>query len=566
MARGVKGPRRKGPDKQRTGFGIQPEQQPQPHAEDAGMDCKACIRMVLACAETYVALEFAGALGGWVNCECFFSLVLVALLAALPFNLQTHEMMSQSKDSYLNRADALFSDGAFDKAASLYERAVNTEETAQGHLYLAEALMKVNRLDQAAKHYQRAASLFEQPKEKASMFSYLGKLHTEAGNEELALDSYWHVLDLYSSGDPLALADAHVLVAEAMIDTFQHRAAIQQLQKALALAPNHATANLLLAHCLRDLGDFRRAIGRYKRLIQLQPRDFPSLFSLGMTYHEVGEFQPALAMFKRASAVNPNSSEVQLMLAALQQQPYSGAHTPHSLLSSIFDLDARRRAVTAARLVLDASNLLVPPREQTEAAAASSNPPQAQQGQQPKHSEVAVGVGSDGDVHAGDGEPMAEEDPDGADEPDHKSQFKQVYGLRFKNTTDLFLPVITKHLGMQPNSGFQWLDVLELGCGRSELVSHLRSMADRLQCVEVSSISARQLQRGGQYDEVRHADVLSTLPAIPSSSIDLVVATEVVPYFGSLRELFQQLSRVLRSDGLAVFHTDPLADEAGDGK
>lgn len=55
----------------------------------------------------------------WLNCECFFSLVLVGLLAALPFNLHTQELM-QTPETYVARAMELSEEGAFDKVLLLY--------------------------------------------------------------------------------------------------------------------------------------------------------------------------------------------------------------------------------------------------------------------------------------------------------------------------------------------------------------------------------------------------------------------------------------------------------------
>lgn len=78
----------------------------------------------------------------WFNCECFFSAILVALLAALPFNLHSTDLY-QTRETYVTRAEELFSKGSFEKAASLYERAVNADETADGHVFLAETLVRV---------------------------------------------------------------------------------------------------------------------------------------------------------------------------------------------------------------------------------------------------------------------------------------------------------------------------------------------------------------------------------------------------------------------------------------
>lgn len=47
------------------------------------------------------------------------------------------------------------------QAASLYERAVNTEETAERHVLLAEALVLAERRNQALWHYERAANLYD---------------------------------------------------------------------------------------------------------------------------------------------------------------------------------------------------------------------------------------------------------------------------------------------------------------------------------------------------------------------------------------------------------------------
>lgn len=56
----------------------------------------------------------SGDLVSWLNCECFFSLVLVGLLAALPFNLHTQELM-QTPETYVARAMEFSGDGAFEK-------------------------------------------------------------------------------------------------------------------------------------------------------------------------------------------------------------------------------------------------------------------------------------------------------------------------------------------------------------------------------------------------------------------------------------------------------------------
>lgn len=47
------------------------------------------------------------------------------------------------------------------QAASLYERAVNIEETAERHVFLGEALVLAERKGEALWHYGRAADLYD---------------------------------------------------------------------------------------------------------------------------------------------------------------------------------------------------------------------------------------------------------------------------------------------------------------------------------------------------------------------------------------------------------------------
>ncbi|CAM9879034.1 unnamed protein product, partial [Choristocarpus tenellus] len=149
----------------------------------------------------------------WLNCECFFSLVLVGLLAALPFNLHTQELM-QTPETYVARAVELSGEGSWDKAATLYERAVNTEETAERHELLADALVHSERKEEALWHYGRAINLYVDDKEsKVSTLMSLGKVQTEEGLTEDAVQTYLQVLELQRGQEDVDLADAHFQVS-----------------------------------------------------------------------------------------------------------------------------------------------------------------------------------------------------------------------------------------------------------------------------------------------------------------------------------------------------------------
>ena len=58
-------------------------------------------------------------------------------------------------------AHAPFACGSSRQAASLYERAVNIEETPERHVFLGEALVLAERKSEALWHYGRAADLYD---------------------------------------------------------------------------------------------------------------------------------------------------------------------------------------------------------------------------------------------------------------------------------------------------------------------------------------------------------------------------------------------------------------------
>jgi len=146
--------------------------------------------------------------------------------------------------------------------------------------------------------------------------------------------------------------------------------------------------------------------------------------------------------------------------------------------------------------------------------------------------------------------------------------------------------VVEEVLELKPNQAIWWLDMLDVGCGLGQAGAAFRTLANRITGVDISKASVDQAQQTGLYDEVHHGDVLSVLP-LPSPSItlegdspsspplpsvnnkatslpgillaesmDIVVASDSIPYFGALDTLFEGVSTILREGGLFVFNVD----------
>ncbi|KAH8069989.1 hypothetical protein JL721_5532 [Aureococcus anophagefferens] len=401
------------------------------------------------------------------NCECVFSLFLVALLAALPFNINAG-YFRQSRESFVMRAEELFSDGAFGTAAALYQRAVDAEETPDGHVFLAETLVRVARVPDAIAHYERAAALYDDARERLAAYS-LG-----AGSRG----------GLY--------------------------AAVGHLRRATEIAPTLAAAHLLLADGYRDLGLPEHAIESLRSVVKYRPRDAAGLSGLGAAHLELGHFKQSVNAYRKAHALAPAATDVNDAPA-----------------------DAKRR-----KKKKDA------PRSASEATVLET-----------------ISAILTGDKGADEVQRFSSvEEAIKADEP---HLFAQVHGLLFDDQLlDVVLETLRSALVVDGDAdgGGRWLDVLELGCGDGVAGQHLRTLANRLHCVDLSA-GALAVAEARRDDVLERGEFVSTARALLPDSQDLVVAVDAVPYLGDLADFFGAVASVLRPGGLAIFNTDVLTED-----
>ncbi|KAH8086251.1 hypothetical protein JL720_7456 [Aureococcus anophagefferens] len=215
------------------------------------------------------------------NCECVFSLFLVALLAALPFNINAG-YFRQSRESFVMRAEELFSDGAFGTAAALYQRAVDAEETPDGHVFLAETLVRVARVPDAIAHYERAAALYDDARE---------RLDPGLRSPEVA--------------------DAHVQLAAYSLGAGSRGGLYDRRPPpATEIALTLAAAHLLLADGYRDLGLPEHAIESLRSVVKYRPRDAAGLSGLGAAHLELGHFKQSVNAYRKAHALAPAATDV----------------------------------------------------------------------------------------------------------------------------------------------------------------------------------------------------------------------------------------------------------------
>ena len=103
--------------------------------------------------------------------------------------------------------------------------------------------------------------------------------------------------------------------------------------------------------------------------------------------------------------------------------------------------------------------------------------------------------------------------------------------------------------------------ILDAGCGTGLCGPLLRPLASRLVGIDLSEQMLDRATATGAYDELRVGEIVEAMTAEPAA-YDVIVAADVLPYFGALDGLFAATATALRPDGLLAV-TVERCDEDG---
>jgi predicted TPR repeat methyltransferase len=104
------------------------------------------------------------------------------------------------------------------------------------------------------------------------------------------------------------------------------------------------------------------------------------------------------------------------------------------------------------------------------------------------------------------------------------------------------------------------LRVLDLGCGTGLCGVQLAGHCSRLTGVDLSPAMLEKARARNLYTELCDKSIGAWLEDAPPAAFDLVLAADVLVYFGDLAKLFEQVARSLDRDGLYAFSIE-LAEQ-----
>jgi tetratricopeptide (TPR) repeat protein len=203
------------------------------------------------------------------------------------------------------------------------------------HQISAQALLAMGRIDEAGWHTQRAVALTpRQPAARAA----LGRWQAAKGAWQDALASFQTAVlwasDEESGISPLERAEYLLEVARAFNALGADDQALEQLGKAVELAPNLGTAFILMGDVYGEQGQQDLARQAYQHAAQIAPHNTHHLLRLAQFLQKEGQLDQALDWLMKAIAARPAAS-LWLEVARVYEQRGQRGRQLDSLLQAV---------------------------------------------------------------------------------------------------------------------------------------------------------------------------------------------------------------------------------------
>jgi predicted TPR repeat methyltransferase len=438
----------------------------------------------------------------------------------------------------------------------------------------AVRLHQQGRLDEAQALYRR---VLEAAPRQFDALHLLGVIERQRGQPGRAVELIEDALRV----DPQQ-ARAHCNLGAALQDLGQADAALDSYETALRLDPRYALAWNNRGNTLRRLGRLPEALDSYERALACQANYPEAWCHRAIVLNDLGRHADAAASAEQALAARPRYADALQALGnalqALERLTEAVEAYDRALAETKADRQAEIWCARGAALkksgalaaALDSyEHALLLRRDYAMAEHYRANTLRALGRREDAIASYlrARELGAD---PAGIGFALAalgEGELPGAAPLDYvKGLFDQyaghfdrhLVGVLDYRTPDLLAALLRSHPAARCGAA------LDLGCGTGLCAPMLRTQAARLAGVDLSEKMLDKARATGLYDELACADILAWLEG-RQAQWDLVLAADVLVYFGALAPLFGRVADALRPGGRFAFSVESLAPDGGAG-
>lgn len=376
----------------------------------------------------------------------------------------------------------------------------------------------------------------------ARAFVLAGFERHRAGDVGAALDRYGQALAL----DPHE-PDALHLSGMALRALGRRDEALVFLDRAIARKPGDAVFHANRAATLLDLARFAEARDASARAVSLDAGHAPAHINLAAALAALGEDAAAEASYRQALALAPGAADAHNNFANLLQRRGRVAEALTHYEAAIAAAPDHQAAHSNYGTALYALHRAGDPALASGKARAWA---QAHRDNATARHVAAALTGAQTEARAPD---------------DYVRSAFDMFAPTFETTLaklDYRAPqaldaLLTRLMPLPAPLGA----VLDAGCGTGLAAPMLRPRAERLEGVDLSPAMAERARPRGLYDDLRVGELTADLRA-HASTYDLIVAADVLCYFGDLAEALAACAAALKPSGALAFSLERLDDAA----
>lgn len=412
---------------------------------------------------------------------------------AIDYYLQALQLNPHYAQAHNNLATVYALQNNYSKALYHYSKAVHAEpDFSAAHFNLGLLLLQHHHLDAAKTQFNNVIAL--NPEHTEAHF-YLGILHLENNALNEAEIAFQNVLE-QDSEQIQALTNLGVVA----LKKEQNQRAVDYFSRALALDNDNVDARNNLAATFMHHDRFENALMHYDVLLKKDPNNVEYLYNSGVAQMALGHLNEAIIFFDQVLHLQNNHTASLNNLAAIYLK-----------------MDQRETSREYLRQAL------------------AINP-------QDKVSSYML--------HALDGKPYAKTTPEYA----HNlfNNYALYYDQHMQGALHYSLPQhiarVLHRIDLPPNT----MHTLELGCGTGLTGIVLREQSKHLTGIDIAAKMLAQAKEKHIYDELMESDLQQFFTNTPKQ-YDLIVAADVLPYFGELDTLFHMVAHHLASQGYFLF-------------
>lgn len=373
----------------------------------------------------------------------------------------------------------------------------------QARLNLGNALKEQGRFGDAANEYRAAIGLAPQH---APAWCALGHVLTAQGKLPEAEQAARRAIELAPNA-----AESYIVLGSVRLATKEPAEATQLFSEALRRDPNSVSAlvNLGLAH--KTAGRLADAKTFLQRALAVQPRLPEAHYTLGLIYISEKNLDQAESEFYRTLDQNPRSVDAFEQLGALLRHR-----------------DKRKEALEIYRRFATIYPEHPDPRFFI---------PMLESGKDPGRIPVEM---------------LAERY--------RTSEVAKSFDEGMTKQLDYVVPAHVKaHMTRLFGDASANMDALDLGCGTGLYGTVLKPWVRRLVGVDLSPVMLEEARRKGVYDELICGELMETLGSL-DDRYDIVIAMDVLVFFGDLAPIFEHMRKLLRPRGLFILDLEKGAE------